>query len=56
MSKNHLLDFKNLENHTSQHDAVKTDDMTKSMTAYYFFIFLIPGGKICQDYLDEQRP
>ena len=56
MSKNHFIDFENLENHTSQHDALKMDDMAKSMTAYYFLIFVISGGKICQDYLDEQRP
>jgi hypothetical protein len=40
MSKNHFTDFKNLENRTSQHDALKTSDQMKIMTAYYFIAFI----------------
>jgi hypothetical protein len=40
MSKNHLPDFKNLENHTSQHDALKIRYPTKTVRAYYFIAFI----------------
>ena len=36
MSKNELGDFKNLENHTWQHDALKSCVYKNNMTAYYF--------------------
>jgi hypothetical protein len=36
MSKNHFDDFKNLKNHTSQHDALKTKWILKIMLAYFF--------------------
>jgi hypothetical protein len=39
MSKNHFLDFKNLEKRTSQHDAVKSDGFEKMLLAYYFVFF-----------------
>jgi hypothetical protein len=36
MSKNHFTDSKNLENHTSQHDAVKTVGSVKMLLACFF--------------------
>ena len=39
MSKNQLGDFKNLRNHTWQHDALKTVGSVKMLLAYYFVFF-----------------
>jgi hypothetical protein len=38
MSKNKLEDFKNWENHTSQHDALNIVYFVKILLAYYFCV------------------
>ena len=54
MSKNHLADFKNLKNHTSQHDALKTICFVKILLAHFFAfeylgIFLIIHYRVKMD-------
>ena len=39
MSKNHLLDFKNLKNNTSQHDALKITSFVKNFVSIFFYYF-----------------